>query len=142
MHYRVYSSLLLHPGCWFSRLGQPDTPEHQTHFISPHSSASHWSDEINTPLLLATRRVYPAIRSRQTSHTKKPQSGANIPLLTQAKDGKLSTYQPASIHFTTCDRVRAMVGTNCPFYIPERERDDVVMMMLGELHMGKASTHS
>ena len=38
------------------------------------------------------------------------------------QDGKLSTYQNASIHFMTFDRVWTLMGTKCPSCIPEGEK--------------------
>ena len=151
-YFSVTSVFLLnlesHPWCGFSRRVHPDTQKYQTHFISPHSTISqikfsHWSEWNSETLWLAERRVLLAIRSRQTSHTKKPQSTANIPLLTSLRMESFQLIRiPQSIswhvtEYKLCDGDQMSI-----LYSQVRKTDDVVMMMLFELHMGKASTHS
>ena len=111
-----------HPRCGFSRLVQPDT-QNTRHISSlpiqqSASQPSHWSEYRSGAFWLAVRRVLLAIRSRQTSHTKKPQSAANIPLLTQLRMESFQLIRiPQSISWHLTE-----YGTKCPFCIPKWEK--------------------
>ena len=98
---------------------------------------SHWSDYKCETILLVVRRVWLAIRSRQTSHTKKPQSAANIPLLTQLRMESFQLIRiPQSIlwHLT---EYRLWWGPNVYFVFPSENNiwcgdDDAFWAPYGE----------
>ena len=103
---------------------------------------SHWSPYKCETILLVVRRVWPAIRSRQTSHTKKPQSAANIPFLLGSGWKAFNLSECLNPFHDIWQSVDCDGDQMSILYSRVRKIYDVVMMMLFELHMGKASTHS
>ena len=107
---------------WVLTAGPPRRPEiPDTFHLSPYRWVSHWSQYNMSPSYWlwgeCDQPLGPDRHHIQRSH--------NLLLISPSysdQDGKLSTYQNASIHFMTFDRVWTVMGTKCLFCIPEWEK--------------------